>query len=729
MSLRIKLTSIIIIIVLVVIGILSVITLKRASDLQKTTTFNYAEQLTNSYSIEISRKTELFTSVGKILSQLFSDYENVAENIRRDNYSEYLRGTIAQDPLILGIWTAWLPNTIDNRDEELGQFQSFYTRRLTGDVQLVEAGYEGWQDYLSNITSKPEMASPVWRNIYNIGIAPVIAVMYPVKNSKGKLVGLVGINYVSDMQEIVDKLISEIYSGKGTAAVYANDGLIVAHYDKTQVKGNIALNALEKSLLGDQHNRIVQSIKNGGDNGKAVVVKGISPVDNIEYHLIYQPFFINGIDTPWCLHVGIPENEIMRPVSEMIIFTIIFAVIILVIVSLVTLFTAQRIVKPILSVTCTLKDISEGEGDLTKRIENNSNDEVGVLSRYFNSTLDKIKNLVISIKAETAQLSGIGQELAANMSQTASAVNQITANIQSIRTRVINQSASVTETNATMEQVTVNINKLNDHVEDQNNHITEASSAIEQMIANIKSVTGTLIKNETNVVNLKSASEVGRRGLCAVSDAVKEISKDSEGLTKINSLMNDIAGQTNLLSMNAAIEAAHAGDAGRGFAVVADEIRKLAESSGEQSITIGQILKKIKDAIDRINSSTENVLINFSDIDSGVMIVSEQEKNIRNAMEEQETGNRQVLDGVSNINEITRNVMNESHEMLDGAQEVIKESSHLEKITQEITLGMNEMASGTEQINKAVHHVNEISRMNREGIETLMKEVSRFKVS
>ena len=729
MSLRIKLTSIIIIMMLIVIGILSIFTLKRASDLQTTTSHEYAGQLTSANAIEISRRIELFTSVGKILAQLFSDYENVAVNIRRDNYSEYLRGTIQQNPLIMGIWTAWLPNTIDKRDAELGQFQSFYTRRITGDVQYIKAGYEGWQDYLANITAKPEIASPVWRNVYGQGIAPIVAVMYPVKNSEGKLVGLVGINYVSDMQEIVDKLISEIYGGKGVAAVYANDGQIIAHFDVNRVKDNITVNAAEKSLLGDMHNRIVQSIKNGGENGKAVIISRKSPVFNVDYRLIYQPVFINGIDTPWNLHVGIPENEIMRPVNEMIKSTVIFASVILVIISVITFFIAHKIVEPVITVTRTLKDISEGEGDLTKRIHNNSKDEVGELSRYFNNTLDKIKKLVVSIKTEALKLSDIGQELSANMDQTASAVNQITSNIQSIKTRVINQSASVTQTNAAMEQVTVNINKLNNHVEDQSSHIIKASSAIEQMVSNIHSVTGTLIKNEIYADNLKNASEVGRHSLRSVSEAIKEISKDSEGLTEINSVMRNIAEQTNLLSMNAAIEAAHAGDAGRGFAVVSDEIRKLAESSGEQSKTIGLILKKIKDSIDDINSSTENVLINFGAIDSGVRTVTEQEASIRNAMEEQETGSKYVLDGVGMINEITRDVKNGSHQMLDGAREVILESGNLEKITQEITLGMNEMASGTEQINKAVCHVNEISRMNREGIEALIKEVSRFKVS
>jgi methyl-accepting chemotaxis protein len=430
----------------------------------------------------------------------------------------------------------------------------------------------------------------------------------------------------------------------------------------------------------------------------------------------------------WNLVSIIPAAAVSRDVNQAMRTLIILALAFLVLSITGFYFFIRSMLSPIKIVSRELQGISEGEGDLTKSIAVKADNEIGDLARYFNLTLQKIRNMVVLIKQQASNLHNIGGELAANMTETAAAINQITATIRSLKGRVVNQGDAVTGTNTTTEQITVNIGKLNGLVENQAVKVSQSSSAIEVMLANIRSVTQTLVQNAGDVKQLMEASEVGRTGLQDVAADIQEIAHESEGLLEINALMENIASQTNLLSMNAAIEAAHAGEAGKGFAVVADEIRKLAESSGEQSKTIGVVLKKIKGSIDKITVSTNNVLGKFEAIDSGVKLVSDQETNIRSAMEEQGTGSKQILEVISQLNDITQLVKGESEQMMQGSRTVIEGGKNLEMETHEITNGVNEMAIGAEQINAAVTQINELSGKNRSSINILVDEVSRFKV-
>jgi CheY-like chemotaxis protein len=214
-----------------------------------------------------------------------------------------------------------------------------------------------------------------------------------------------------------------------------------------------------------------------------------------------------------------------------------------------------------------------------------------------------------------------------------------------------------------------------------------------------------------------------------VAEKIQEIARDSEGLLEINVVMDNIASQTNLLSMNAAIEAAHAGEAGKGFAVVADEIRKLAESSSEQSKTTAAMLKKIKASIDSITASSNEVISRFEAIDTGVKTVSTHELSIRNAMEEQEVGGKQILDSIGRLKEISVTVKKGAGEMLESGDNLNKQTSDFIAISNESMNGMNDIVNGAmKEIKSAVTLVDEMSAENSRNFEDLKVESSKFKV-
>jgi methyl-accepting chemotaxis protein len=441
------------------------------------------------------------------------------------------------------------------------------------------------------------------------------------------------------------------------------------------------------------------------------------------------PITVGTTANRWSYAVAIMMNTIMAPVYEMLRITILISVVILGLLILAAIFLSRSISKPIVKVVDTLKDISEGEGDLTKRITVISSDEVGDLSNYFNLTMEKIKNLVGTIKYKIDGLNHTSFELAANMGKTSSAVQQISSNLDNMKNLMVKQETGAEEASKAVGDIKVNIDSLKKIIEEQTDRVNMSSSAIEEMTANIHSVTQTLAVNSRNVSTLTEASENGRTGLQTVAQEIQEIAHDSEGLLEINSVMNNIASQTNLLSMNAAIEAAHAGDAGRGFAVVADEIRKLAESSGQQSKTTAAMLKKIKASIDNITKSSDEVLARFGAIDTGVKTVSLHEQNILHAMEEQETGGKQILDSIGRLREITSSVKKGSDDMADSGEMLVRETDEFIKTSKETVDGMNKILKGINQINVSVSHVNEMSLENNKNFESLKQETEKFSVN
>ena len=248
------------------------------------------------------------------------------------------------------------------------------------------------------------------------------------------------------------------------------------------------------------------------------------------------------------------------------------------------------------------------------------------------------------------------------------------------------------------------------------------------MVSNIASITNSLEKSDNIVKELAAATSEGKSTLLNSNTVTQKIADESGGLIEASSVIQNIASQTNLLAMNAAIEAAHAGEAGKGFAVVADEIRKLAEESSVQGKTITDTLKKLSDDIVGLSDSSKIVEEKFNAIFKLSENVRGMSAELTAAMREQENGSREVLAAIKNISSVTMEVKNGSEEMLVGGKGVAEEMRKLDGLTVVIKDSMNEMSAGVQQINNAVHEVNDLARKNKDSINGLAEEVGKFKV-
>ncbi|TVR93941.1 MAG: methyl-accepting chemotaxis protein [Spirochaetaceae bacterium] len=534
---------------------------------------------------------------------------------------------------------------------------------------------------------------------------PVLVVSVPIHGESGEVIGVMyGAVELARFSEV---FIDPIRVGSdGYIYMFDHRGLIIAHPNRDFI--------LELDVTQYDFGQIMMSERSGF----------------LEYMWEGELVVAAFQDIPrtgWIVTGRLEHNDYFAPMFALRTTVAIASVVVAILVALLLLLIVQRIVRRVVVTVDRLRDISEGDGDLTQRLKVEGEDEIDNLAHYVNVTLQNLAVMVGAVKKEANRLQDTGGDLSSNTAETASAINEITANIESIKERIVNQSASVDEAQATLEEFVRTIQTLDESIEEQAAGVTESSSSIEEMVATIQSVTNSLNHNADSMKELQQASETGRNSMEEVTELARGIAVDSEGLVEAGDMIQKIASQTNLLAMNAAIEAAHAGEFGKGFAVVSDEIRKLAEEAGSQGSTIAQALSSLKVSIDSISTALVETQQRFEQMYRLSKTVADQESTIKNAMDEQSIGSRQVLEALTEIRDVSAKVREASQQMTGGSSEILGEMKRLSQITEEISQSMNEMSAGAVQINQSVTQVAELADNNADGAKALGEQVVRFR--
>ena len=535
----------------------------------------------------------------------------------------------------------------------------------------------------------------------------VNTVVYAIHDDNGKFLGVSGIDIqLTDLNQIIQKI---KLTPDGQSFILNSSGNYLTNKDFSKV--------LEKNFF--EEFPALATYKKQMSNGTLVNIDAGS-------NYYFMSTIINE-ENGWIFVTVGKKAELFASINRIGFILLGVAVVTLILAILISMGVSSRLVKPLAVVDESINQIASGNADLTKRIEVNSNDEVGNLGNGFNRFIEKLHTIISQIQDSKTELGGIEKELANRVQDASSSITQILSNIEGISMQIGNQSTAVAQTSSAVTEIAENINSLENMIQNQADGVASASTAVEEMIGNIGSVNTSVEKLAESFGKLQSSSTEGIEQQMLVDQQISEVSVQSKTLQDANLAIANIASQTNLLAMNAAIEAAHAGEAGKGFAVVADEIRKLSETSTVQSKRIGaelnlivQTIKKVVEASTKSKESFDLVSNLISDTDDLV-------RTIRAAMEEQQEGSKQILESLQLMNNSTLEVKTAGQEMKTGNEMILSEIQNLQNTTLVIKESMTEMSAGAEDMNRTGAALSDITNKVRYSIKKIGAEIDQFK--
>lgn len=592
----------------------------------------------------------------------------ISPDNRREYFNNILKQYLIDRPELIGSWTIWEPNAFDGIDERFknaplhdasGRFVPYWHPDAEGKI-IAEASvdYEvpGAGDYylLSKNSKKATILDPY---LYEISGQQrlITSIVVPIIENN-RFVGVVGVDLLVDN---IQKEVANIHPyGNGVAALFTNSGSIVAHPDAQRLGKNAA--DTEGDISGHALPDLLASIR----SGTAFDVKTNTPLFEGNTLILNDRIDLPETGMHWNLAVAVPMAKVTADADQLVNRIVWVCLLSLLLLVLVIVIVAKRIATPLQQLSAALDDIANGEGDLTRRLEANGKDEVATLSRAFNTFAEKIRILVSDIAQRSELMASISTQLEQHS-------QEAMTGSESQRREVDLVASAMNEMNATVLEVAGSAQQASDSAQKGNRQVSDGLKIVDGVVSSI----------QLQAQDIQSAA-----------DAIAELAKGSQEIGAVIHVIREIASQTNLLALNAAIEAARAGEHGRGFAVVADEVRTLAtrthSSTQEIENTIAKLQQQTETAVQQMRRSQSRSTESVGEVEKSrqallqiadeMRYITGMNMQIASATEEQSATTDELLRNIQQINDV-------AEQALQGAKETASSSQQIQEVAQYLT--------------------------------------------